>query len=71
MTTPREFQDSIVSFRQKMGEKEFTAEQRRNGFKQVTLNYLRIKKSDQFIVNLYQSITVEYQRRMTLLGMDI
>jgi len=69
MTTEREFQDQVVSFRRRMGEADWTGEQRRNGFKMLALSYLRLDEPTVEMAELFKVTTNEYVRRMFLMGL--
>ena len=67
--TAREFMDSVVSFRDYMGDKRWTPEQIRNGFKMVGLNYLRLREPPEVMermADIFHATTQEYLMRQRL-----
>lgn len=71
-TTEKDFIDAANSFRTKMGEKVWTEAQRQNGFKMLTLTYLRLHVADDVMAkmaSLFEALSTEYQMRMRLMNM--
>ena len=68
-TTATDFGNAYVRFREYMGDKRWTAEQLRNGFKQLTLVYLRLREPAAVIARIavqYDALAQEYQIREAL-----
>lgn len=74
MATPQEFIDMYHSFRAKMGSTEWTEEQRRNGYKMLSITYLQIEteneKEVETMASLFEAASFEYRLRMGLMGME-
>lgn len=67
----RDFMDAISRFREYMGQTKWDGEQRRSGFRLVTLAYVNLgDEADERLANLYLAVAREYDRRMELLGYD-
>ena len=67
------FYKRLTSFMTRMGEKKWTAEERQNGFKMLTLSYLRLDADDPKVKEAekhYIYYQEEYVTRMTMLNMS-
>lgn len=67
-----EFYTRVLSFREKLSDKRLTDDMRRNLLKMLTLSFLNTESDDldemAAVAQVYQDATVEYTRRVMLLG---